>query len=214
MEKNKKNNLIEMILIVLALILFIVNTIFVLTGKCSSIDENVHDFIRLFASDSMDKIMKIFTFLGCTTFMIILALFLLIYFLVKKEKINALMSVGGLIVSTILNNIVKFIIRRPRPEYITVVEKTFSYPSGHTMASTTIYGLLIYIISKSNINKSVKIVSNIILSLLILLVPISRIYLGAHYFTDVYGAALLSLIIILIIILINSNRKNRKKDKK
>ena len=189
------------------LLLFIINTILVITNKVSFIDKSIHDFIIKFSSEVTTTIMKIFTFFGSTIFIVILSIILFIIFIILKQKDKAFKTAGAIIISTIINNIVKIIIRRPRPEYITVVEKTFSYPSGHTMASTTLYGILLYLLLKSNLNKTYKIGFGIILGNLPLLVGISRIYLGAHFFTDVFGGYLLSGIILTIVYYIDEIKK-------
>ena len=189
------------------LLLFIINTILVISNKVSLIDKSIHDFIIKFSSEITTSIMKIFTFFGSTIFIVILSIILFIIFIILKQKDKAFKTAGAIIISTIINNIIKIIIRRPRPEYITVVEKTFSYPSGHTMASTTLYGILLYLLLKSNLNKTYKIGFGIILGNLPLLVGISRIYLGAHFFTDVFGGYLLSGIILTIVYYIDEIKK-------
>ena len=97
-----------------------------------------------------------------------------------------------------MNNVIKVIIRRERPIYMIVRETTFSFPSGHTMASVSMYGILIYLINKSNMNKKLKIILSIILGMIPLMVATSRIYLGAHYFSDILGAIMLATIVLLI----------------
>ena len=189
------------------LFLFIINTILVISNKVSLIDKSIHDFVIKFSSEITTSIMKIFTFFGSTIFIVILSIILFIIFIILKQKDKAFKTEGAIIISTIINNIIKIIIRRPRPEYITVVEKTFSYPSGHTMASTTLYGILLYLLLKSNLNKTYKIGFGIILGNLPLLVGISRIYLGAHFFTDVFGGYLLSGIILTIVYYIDEIKK-------
>ena len=189
------------------LFLFIINTILVISNKVSLIDKSIHDFVIKFSSEITTSIMKIFTFFGSTIFIVILSIILFIIFIILKQKDKAFKTAGAIIISTIINNIIKIIIRRPRPEYITVVEKTFSYPSGHTMASTTLYGILLYLLLKSNLNKTYKIGFGIILGNLPLLVGISRIYLGAHFFTDVFGGYLLSGIILTIVYYIDEIKK-------
>lgn len=189
------------------LLLFIINTILVISNKVSLIDKSIHDFVIKFSSEITTSIMKIFTFFGSTIFIVILSIILFIIFIILKQKDKAFKTAGAIIISTIINNIIKIIIRRPRPEYITVVEKTFSYPSGHTMASTTLYGILLYLLLKSNLNKTYKIGFGIILGNLPLLVGISRIYLGAHFFTDVFGGYLLSGIILTIVYYIDEIKK-------
>lgn len=193
------------------LVLFIINSLLVVNNKYNVIDKNVHDFVIKFSSETMTKIMKVFTFLGSTPFIIGLCILIFIILMLLKKKDYAFKCAGILVISTLLNNIVKVIIRRPRPEYITVIEKTFSYPSGHTMASVTLYGFLIYYLFKTKISKSYKILFSILLGIIPFVVAISRIYLGAHYFSDVFGAMLLSLALLTSIdLLYDKVKKNNK----
>ena len=88
---------------------------------------------------------------------------------------------------------------RPRPEFLHLVEESgFSFPSGHSMAAFGFYGYFIYLISTSNLNKKIKIVLNIILSLLILLIGLSRVYLGVHYISDIVAGFIMSFIYLII----------------
>ena len=193
------------------LILFIINSLLVVNNKYNVIDKNIHDFVIKFSSETMTKIMKVFTFLGSTPFIIGLCILIFIILMLLKKKEYAFKCAGILVISTLLNNIVKVIIRRPRPEYISVIENTFSYPSGHTMASVTLYGFLIYYLFKTKISKSYKILFSILLGIIPFVVAISRIYLGAHYFSDVFGAMLLSLALLTSIdLLYDKVKKNNK----
>lgn len=193
-------------LILLALFIFIM--INVILGNTTSIDNYVYNLIANNINDTKTTIFKIITVLGSTKFMISLCIFFLILFCILKRKYLGINIVIGLITSTIVNNVIKVIICRERPDVVKLVhESTYSFPSGHTMASTMMYGILIYYVYRSNLNKYLKVLFISLLSLLILLIMISRIYLGAHYVTDVVGGLLLSLFI--LIALINIKQKNR-----
>lgn len=191
--KDKKN----IIIIVLSL-LFIVLCILVKLDLLSNIDESVYKFITSNMNNTTTNIYKVITFFGSTIFMVGLCVLLLVLFIIIKKNIYGYIISGTLIFSTIMNNVIKVIIRRERPIYMIVRETTFSFPSGHTMASVSMYGILIYLINKSNMNKKLKIILSIILGMIPLMVATSRIYLGAHYFSDILGAIMLATIVLLI----------------
>lgn len=191
--KDKKN----IIIIVLSL-LFVILCILVKLDLLSNIDESVYKFITSNMNDTTTNIYKVITFFGSTIFMVVLCVLLLVLFIILKKNIYGYIISGTLIFSTIMNNVIKVIIRRERPIYMIVKETTFSFPSGHTMASVSMYGILIYLINKSNTNKKLKIILSIILGMIPLMVATSRIYLGAHYFSDILGAIMLATIVLLI----------------
>ena len=191
--KDKKN----IIIIVLSL-LFVILCILVKLDLLSNIDEIVYKFITSNMNDTTTNIYKVITFFGSTIFMVGLCVLLLVLFIIIKKNIYGYIISGTLIFSTIMNNVIKVIIRRERPIYMIVRETTFSFPSGHTMASVSMYGILIYLINKSNMNKKLKIILSIILGMIPLMVATSRIYLGAHYFSDILGAIMLATIVLLI----------------
>ena len=101
--------------------------------------------------------------------------------------------------SSIINKILKAIFVRPRPNVLRLIKQGgYSFPSGHAMASMTFYGFLIYLIIKSNINKNIKILLTSLLTILILLIGISRIYLGVHYASDILAGYLVSIIYLIL----------------
>lgn len=104
-----------------------------------------------------------------------------------------------MIIVFILNTILKNIFERPRPEFYRLIQETgFSFPSGHSMVSMAFYGYFIYIIYKKMDNFYLKWVICSILSLLIILIGISRIYLGVHYASDVLAGFCISLAYLML----------------
>ena len=139
---------------------------------------------------------KVFTFLGSTLFIVGACLFILVF---MKNKKMAGVIVGAVVISTIVNNVIKWIIRRERPLVRRLVEEnTFSFPSGHTMAAVTLYGILIFFTMRSKLNQKARIAISIVLGLLPICVAVSRIYLGAHFASDVIGAAVTSTALLLV----------------
>lgn len=74
----------------------------------------------------------------------------------------------------------------------------YSFPSGHSMISAAFYGFLIYLIYKKVKNKKLKITLIIVLSILIVSIGISRIYLGVHYTSDVLAGFTVSVSYLII----------------
>ncbi len=171
----------------------------------NTIDNAIYETIIKIMNSNITAIMIFISFLGSAITLITLALASI--FLVKDKKYSKLIMLN-LALSFILNRILKLIIARPRPPRLRlVIENGYSFPSGHSMVSFAFYGFLIYLINKNLKNKKIKYPLIILLSLLILLIGISRIYLGVHYVTDVLGGYIIGLIYLIVFIKILKKKK-------
>ena len=149
-------------------------------------------------SDFVTPIAKFITNFGGAIFLSIATVML--FLLIKNKKIG-LSIISNIVIITVLNQLLKRILQRPRPTEFRIVEETgYSFPSGHSMVSMAFYGFLIYLIYRYIKNKYVKWTLITILSILICLIGISRIYLGVHYTSDVLGGFLLSISYLVIYI--------------
>lgn len=147
-------------------------------------------------SDFATPIAKFVTNFGGAIFLIILTIALFI--LIRNKKIGVSIF-SNLVLVTILNQLLKRILQRPRPtEYRIIEENGYSFPSGHSMVSMAFYGYLIYLIYKYVKNKYVKWISIVLLSILICSIGVSRIYLGVHYTSDVLGGFFISISYLII----------------
>ena len=149
-------------------------------------------------SDFATPIAKFITNFGGAIFLVIATITLFIVIKNKKIGISILSNVA---IVTVLNQLIKRILQRPRPTEYRIIEETgYSFPSGHSMVSMAFYLYFIYLIYKYVKNKYVKWISISLLSLLICLIGISRIYLGVHYTSDVLGGFLISISYLIIYI--------------
>ncbi len=98
----------------------------------------------------------------------------------------ALAVPGGLA----LNLLLKSAFARERPQFDDPIVKLtdFSFPSGHTMMATLFYGLLIVLAAVHVRSRGLRAAVIAGLCATIFLIGFSRMYLGAHYFSDVVGA--------------------------
>lgn len=147
-------------------------------------------------SDNITPLAKGITQLGGVIGLITIAIVLSIA--IKNKKINILIW-ANLGISALLNQILKRIVQRPRPtEFRIIDESGYSFPSGHSMVSAAFYGFLIYLIYKNVKNQYLKCGLITVLSLLIILIGTSRIYLGVHYTSDVLAGFLIAISYLII----------------
>lgn len=190
-------------LLIIFFVMSLIWTFLVYFNVFSNMDIKIYDFIISFKSEFNTYFFKIITFLCSIKFIVLMCIISLLLTLIKKDK-SYLLIILVTLVSSVVNLIIKNIIRRDRPDKINwlITESNFSFPSGHSMMATVFYGFLTYLLYRSNLNKSVKIIILIMVLFLILLIGISRIYLGVHYTSDVIGGFLWgSTLLILIIVL-------------
>ena len=189
---QKKN-----ILLICLIIFFIFITTLVIFNKINFIDSSVYNFLISFKNDSLTNFFRFITKFSNVAFLVI---FVLIVLLILRNK-DAVFVIFNLIFLRLLNYVIKIIIKRDRPNILRLIKiGEYSFPSGHAMISMGVYGYLIYLIYKKVKNTYIKYLGIIILSLLIILIGISRIYLGVHYFSDVVAGYTLSLIYLIIFI--------------
>ena len=149
-------------------------------------------------SDFATPIAKFITNLGGAIFLITLTISLFI--LIKNRKVG-ISIFSNLVIVTVLNQLLKNILQRPRPTEYRIIEETgYSFPSGHSMVSMAFYGYLIYLIYKYVKNKYIKWISIVLFSILICSIGVSRIYLGVHYTSDVLGGFCISISYLVIYI--------------
>lgn len=142
-------------------------------------------------SDFATPIAKFITNFGGAICLIFISIIL---FIVIKNKKIGLTIISNLVIVTILNQLLKGILQRPRPEEFRIInESGYSFPSGHSMISMAFYGFFIYLIYKNVKNKYLKWSLITILGILIMSIGVSRIYLGVHYTSDVLAGFLIAI---------------------
>lgn len=91
--------------------------------------------------------------------------------------------------------IAKSFLQRPRPDLWlrAVSETTSSFPSGHATTAVAFFGFLAYLIGRTHRNKRIRNVTMVLAITLILLVDLSRLFLGVHYLSDILAGNLIGL---------------------
>lgn len=116
------------------------------------------------------------------------------FFLYKKWWSEAILLIGNLALTGLLVAFLKNVYQHSRPAIQHLVEEGgFSFPSGHALASTLIFGTLLIIVSQRIKSVQTKRILQSLMIVMIFIIMTSRVYLGVHYPTDVLGSFLLGL---------------------
>lgn len=181
----------------ISLILFALIGFIVLKSDMPWIDQFWINVMESIQWTPLHWVMRIFTLFGDILFLSILVLACMLYF-IKYNKKKHVIALGMIYAGYIfVNQVFKRIIDRERPPVERIVEVTgSSFPSGHTMGAFAIYGtLLVFVLASKKMQPVQKWLIPLLASLPFA-VALSRNYLGAHYMTDVLGAAFLSITVI------------------
>jgi undecaprenyl-diphosphatase len=129
------------------------------------------------------------TFFGSVYTLTVLGLAIALVLCALRRWSLLLGWVAALVGTGLLNRILKEIVRRLRPKLPEpwVTEPGWSFPSGHAMGSLVAYGFLAYLLTRITPAHFPRRTVIVLLAGLILLIGFSRIYLGAHFLSDVIG---------------------------
>lgn len=209
-KKLFKDTILAYFLMVLGTILFVYLATEVLEKETLFMDDKILLYINSFSNKTLDAIMIFITNIAGVVFTISFTIFLVVYYLIKKNKVDASFVGISILGTVILNTILKLIFKRVRPNLwdLLVTEKSYSFPSGHTMLSMAVALVLIFLFWNT---KYRKIVTPLAL-IFAFLVALSRLYLGVHYPTDVLGGWLISFVWIVLSHRLIYNEENDKVD--
>jgi undecaprenyl-diphosphatase len=135
------------------------------------------------------------TALGSSVIVGLLTALVVGFLLVERKPRAAVLVLVAVIGGALLSTVLKLTFGRPRPDVVAhlVHVSSASFPSGHSLISAVIYPTLGAMLASLSVNRRTKIYYLACAFVLMLLVGISRMYLGVHYPSDVLGGWALGL---------------------
>lgn len=172
------------------------------------INEMLFHLFRSIRTPEGDQVMLGLTLLGDKLVLLPVIGILFVWLAYQKNWRTAwhVLALGVITAGSIFA--IKHLVGSIRPWGVLKNTETFSFPSGHTTLATTFYFALALLLVRAGNIKSTKTLYTLT-AILVSAIGVSRLYLGAHWFTDVLGGWLLSTAIILLIS-ISYNRKSEK----
>lgn len=178
------------------LLFFVVLAKDILQKRMFDFDDTIFSFLEQFHNSSMTSFFKAITNLVSAPALVIICL--IIWINISTRKYGKVV-VLNLITVYLVNYLLKLLFARERPIGIALIEESgYSFPSGHSMVSMAYFGLFIYLIYHSHLRNFIKFTFILLLSFLVFLIGVSRIYLGVHYPSDVIGGFLLSVAYLIL----------------
>jgi len=154
-------------------------------------DLRLANFLKLFRHIVLIKLFFLITALGGWELILIFSVIFSVSVWLWGKRFYIVALWATIIGSLGFNVLGKLIFHRSRPEEGIYIENFFSFPSGHATLAAAFYGFLIYFFWRNLENVKNKINISFACLALIVLIGFSRLYLGVHFFSDVWAGFLL-----------------------
>ena len=179
---------------VLFAVLFLAALAFIKLGLFNTIDISVNQYFKEIQSRSVFQLMSLITLFGSTLFAAIFSVFVLGFFYYKKDIKNGVLYIFSVLFGWVLGYVIKILVQRVRP--VNLLEADYSFPSGHVLVSGLLCLFFSYALWESHRKTAVALLSFPIL------MAITRLYLGVHWFSDILGSLFFALLWFFISILL------------
>ncbi|MGX9938186.1 phosphatase PAP2 family protein [Advenella kashmirensis] len=168
-------------------------------GRLFAVDQSIYRQLQLWRTSWLDDILITVTQLGDTLMVTVITGVITLWLLIRKSWRTAGYWLLTIIGSAIINTSIKAAIVRTRPgDMMYSGWSAYSFPSGHTTSNIVLYGLLCILIYPCIEKRAARILTVFCAMGFALLIAASRIYLGAHWFSDVLGGILVSTLILCV----------------
>ena len=152
-----------------------------------SVDTALYYNLQALRTPPGDALMIAITEIGDTTVVVSVALAVLAWLLVQRAWRSAVYWTVAIVGATLLNTAIKVALHRPRPGGpLYEGWSAFSFPSGHSTVNVVLYGFLALLIVQGIAHRA-RLPVILGAALIALLIAFSRLYLGAHWASDVAG---------------------------
>src|SRR5216110_2130780 len=163
---------------------------FVARPSAALFDQRVAVWFHQHATRTLTHVAKAITFFGSALGLTILSVAVALVFIVCRAWFNLFLFAVTMTGESLLNVLLKHLFHRHRPvlENPLVTLTSYGFPSGHTMGVTVLFGLLALFLAKTVSTAGAAFAYFIAAGIVILLIGLTRVYLGAHFLSDVLGA--------------------------
>ena len=164
-------------------------------GKTQAFDDAIMHWMAAHQYPAVEAVMLEITALGTATVVGVLVLVSGMFLWLNSHKHSAILLVAATVGGILLDNLLKVGFARPRPQVFEWGDHvvSFSFPSGHAMSSTVVYGTVAYLAARLQGRAQSRMLTLLIAAFVIFSIGFSRVYLGVHYPSDILAGILVGL---------------------
>jgi membrane-associated phospholipid phosphatase len=162
----------------------------ILESPLPTIDQWAFDVADRLRMDWLVDVAKVLTWLGSFPVVAVAALATAGWALWRRRVVDAIGLVAGLALTRLTVNVAKGAYDRPRPPGSLVDTMLSAYPSGHALQAVTLVACAVVLV-RGGVGWAVRIAAVTVAAVLVVVVAATRVYLRAHYLTDVIGGVAL-----------------------
>ena len=156
----------------------------------------LHNTVPLFRSAGMTWFMLALTQLGSGIVLSLVCLSMALFALARQQQRAAAACLLALACTGLLSAILKALVGYARPIDAIIRVHEASFPSGHMLSGTVVYGLLAALLISSPVRRGLRALGIALLLLVIVGIGLSRLYLGVHWPSDLLGSLALALMVL------------------
>ncbi|SAK94815.1 DedA family protein [Caballeronia arationis] len=160
------------------------------------LDIRLHNSVPLFRTPGMTRFMLLLTELGGATVLSLVVLGIALLALARGRRRLAATFVLALAGTGLISTMFKALVGNARPIDAIISAHEASFPSGHMLSGTVVYGLLAALLLGSQARDGVRAFGTTLLLLVMVGIGLSRLYLGVHWPSDLLGSLALALIVL------------------
>ena len=174
--------------IVVCVAFFVVLANVVLAGGTQAFDDAVLLWMNQHASPELTDVALNVTALGAGMVVWLVVIVASVFLWASRHRWSVALLWVSILGSGLINSVMKLFFNRPRPQLFpwrAPYAGLSSFPSGHSMTSMVCYATLAYLVARLEPNRFLRRFTFVVTGLLVVLIGLSRMYLGVHYPTDV-----------------------------
>jgi undecaprenyl-diphosphatase len=167
----------------------------VLAGGTQAFDVAILRWLHEHQNPMLTALMVEMTYLGTGTVVMMVVIVVALFLWHTEHKHSARLLLAATVGNILLNGALKLVYHRPRPSVFVwqTTAVSSSFPSGHAMSATVVYGTVAYLVMRLQKHHWSRMLTLGAAIILILLICLTRLYLGVHYPSDVIGGIIVGL---------------------